>query len=91
MHFGTREILHLMPKDLRLAALRASSHTMLRRTFGELPLLLKAQELSADVNPKMFLVTPEISLNTHIFELTETLQVAFANGYVSIEKIENTR
>jgi len=91
VYFGTKEILDLMPKDLRLAALRASSHTMLRRTFGELPLLLKAEGLSADLNPEMFLVTPEISLDTHIFETIESLQVAFISGSLPIEKFENPK
>ena len=91
LHFGTKEILNLMPKDLRLAALRASSHTMLRRTFGELPLLLKASGLSADLNPEMFLVTPEISLDTHLFKMIESLQVAFVSGSLPIDKFENPK
>lgn len=90
IHMGTKEILQLMPKDIRLAALRASSHTMIRRTFGELP-LLQAQELSADINPDMFLATPEISLATHIFEVIETLQGVFAKSYVSVKEIEDPK
>lgn len=91
VYFGTKEILDLIPKDLRLAALRASSHTMLRRTFGELPLLLKADGVSAELIPEMFLVTPEISLDTHIFEMIESLQVAFASGSLPIEQFENPK
>ena len=88
VHIGVKEILDLMPKDIQLAALRASSHTMIRRVIGDLPMLLKAQDLPTESIPEMFLVVPQVSINRYVFDQTEMLKEAILSGAVPADRFK---
>lgn len=47
-----------MPKEIWPVALRASSHTLILRTFGELPLLIEEKDEYSILSPKMYLAIP---------------------------------
>jgi hypothetical protein len=67
-HIGTEEAAKLMPKNIELAAHRASAHTWIRRSTGGLPILLKTQNREDEIEwiTPMSLVIPQSMINTHI-------------------------
>ena len=66
--WGAKDIVESMPRRIRLAAGRASAHTLIRRALGDLPISLRMEGLSADFLPEMILVVPRIALNRHVLE-----------------------
>lgn len=82
VHMGSKEALELMPKEIRSAALRASSHTMIRRVVGGIPALLKAEGLPPKSLPEMFVVVPQISIYTHVFEIMGFVKDAILSGAI---------
>lgn len=76
---GVKNHLDLIPKDVQLAAIRASAHSMIRRAVGELPILLKAKGLSNNLLPDMILAIPQVSLDTEIFEKMSMIQASLKN------------
>jgi len=71
---GTKELFDLMPEGVRLAALRASAHTMIRRTLGDFPILLESEGLSSDFIPEMMLAVPKVSFRLYSYDLTGKVQ-----------------
>jgi len=57
---GTKEIIELLPPDMQLIFQRASSHTLIRRAKGELPLSIKAgiSDFPVEDNPPMYVIIP---------------------------------
>jgi len=68
-----KDTLTVMPSEIQSAATRVSSHTLIRQVLGGLPGFLRAEGLSTDLLPDMFLVVPQCSLKTHVFKACEQL------------------
>ena len=66
IRFGTWDVMSLMPDDIRLAAGRASTHTLIRRATGEIPLLRKAADKEADFNAEMTVVISSAAYKSHL-------------------------
>lgn len=62
------EKIESMPEEIWLARDRASSHALIRRAIGELPIFLKYKGMPTDSIPEMVLVIPEITLMTQVIE-----------------------
>jgi hypothetical protein len=77
---GVKDVVESMPKEIRLAAGRASAHTFIRRALGELPILLRAQGAPIDFLPEMVLVVPQISLKHYVLEFAEKTQDIILTG-----------
>ncbi|MDI6905292.1 MAG: hypothetical protein QMD13_07390 [Candidatus Bathyarchaeia archaeon] len=86
---GTKDILDLMPKQIRLAAIRASAHTMIRRVLGDLPIFLKAEGLPIDFLPEMILVVPRISLNEYVLEQAKKMRDIILGGALLPNKLRD--
>lgn len=67
-----------MPKEIRKVALRASAHTMILRTFGELPAFIDEKDEYSILSPKMYLAIPsvgwETELQTKYLKINPTLE-----------------
>ena len=70
-HFGTSDVISIMPEDVQLAAGRASSHTLIRRVIGEFPPLRKEDDW---LNPDMILIIPRVGFDVHILHLQGQLK-----------------
>ena len=66
--WGIKDIIESMPIQIRLAAGRASAHTLIRRVFGDLPIMLKIEGIPTDFLAEMILVAPRISLINHVMQ-----------------------
>ena len=77
---GVKDVVECMPRRIRLAAGRASSHFLIRRALGDLPISLKAEGLPSDFLPEMILVVPKISLNSYALNLAEKMQDIILGG-----------
>jgi hypothetical protein len=75
------------PDWIRSAATRATVHAVIRRMFGDFPLMLKAQGLDTSNIPRMLLVTPKSCLNTHIVDNMERMTDLIIGGAVTSEQI----
>ncbi len=75
------------PEWIRSAATRATVHTLIRRRFGDFPPLLKSQGLDPQDNPRMVLVVPKVSLETHVTASMESMNDLVLGGAVTREEI----
>jgi len=66
--WGIKDVIESMPIQVRLAAGRASAHTLIRRVFGDLPIMLRIEGIPPDSLAEMILVAPRISLINHIMQ-----------------------
>ena len=87
--WGVKNIVESMPKRIRLAASRASAHTLIRRAVGDLPILLKVEGRPIDFLPEMILVIPQISLNHYVLEHVKEIQQLILGGAISPDQIGN--
>jgi hypothetical protein len=79
-----KEVLALIPENIRLAANRVCAHTLIRRVFGELPIFRKVYGLPEEPARDMYLVAPKCGLRAHIFEVAKIeLPRVRINGSIS--------
>jgi len=91
VHLPLKDILILMPRKIQLAATRVSAHTLIRRVLGGLRGELRAAGLPIDLLPEMFLVGPQVSLNTQVFETCEELfQEAMIGGVIPAREFKRS-
>lgn len=76
LSFGVRESQEGMPEKIKLAALRASAHSQLRRCTGNMPALREPDEFVAE----MLLVVPRSCLITYVAGLEKDLDEVGAAG-----------
>ena len=87
-----KEVLALVPENIRLAANRVSAHTLIRRVFGELPMFRKIYGLPDWPSLDMFLVVPKCGLRAHIFEVAKIeLPEVRINGSISSNEFKRLK
>jgi hypothetical protein len=87
--FPVKSTVDMFPDWILSAATRATVHPLIRRAFGDFPVLFKAEGRDLADLPRMILVVPKVSFITHVSEGMEKISDLVASGSISPDQLSD--